>query len=245
MNDAGQVAAEIPHLRRHAHALTGNWSRGDVYTRRALRAADRDPNALGRASTARVGLYRTLHRIWARSGEAAATGAGCRESLLLIRGAHFAPEEVAEILDLPLTAVRGLSRRAASELAVHDGRSALILTDAAAEDDATTLSLLDACAVPCLGCARSPDAAAQLSPLGTADLLVADCRQDGAAGAALVAAVQARIGALPVLFLTGHPDELMSCALPPAAWILPWPCGVEELRLAVDQLLLFHPRSAA
>lgn len=246
MTEAGHVAAEIPHLRRHAHALTGNWSRGDLYTRRALRAADGDPGGSGRASTARIGLYRTLHRIWARSGEAAASAGAsrCRESLLLTRGAHFAPDEVAEILDLPVSAVRSLARRAVAELADQSARTALILTDAAPEEDATTMSLLDACPVQSLGCARSTDAAAALCP-GPADLLVADCRRNGAAGAALAAAVLSRIGASPVLFLTAHPAELLACKLPPAAWILPWPRPVEELRLAIDQLLLFHVPATA
>ena len=246
MTEAGQVAAEIPHLRRHAHTLTGNWCRGDLYTRRALRAADGDPGALGPASTARVGLYRTLHRIWARSGEPAASSAAsrCRESLLLTRGAHFAPDEVAEILDLPVSAVRSLARRAAAELADQGARSALILTDAAAEEDAITQALPDGCAVRILGCARSPDAAAELCP-APAELLVADCRRDGAAGAALAAAVLARIGASPVLFLTAHPAELLACKLPPAAWILPWPCPAEKLRLAIEQVLLFHRPATA
>ena len=162
MTEAGHVAAEIPHLRRHAHALTGNWSRGDLYTRRVLRASDGDPGAAGQVSSARVGLYRTLHRFWARSGEAAADSVAsrCRESMLLSRGAHFSPEEVAEILDLPADTVRGLARRAAAELADAGGRAALFLTDATAEENAATLSLLDACAVRCLGCARTPEAAA-------------------------------------------------------------------------------------
>lgn len=242
MTKAGQVAAEIPRLRRHAHALTGNWSRGDLYTRRVLRASDGDPGAAGQVSSARVGLYRTLHRFWARSGEAAADSVAsrCRESMLLSRGAHFSPEEVAEILDLPADTVRGLARRAAAELADAGGRAALFLTDATAEENAATLSLLDACAVRCLGCARTPEAAADLSADRPADLLVADCGRNGTAAAALAAAVLARIGPRPVLFLTTVPAELMTCALPPAAWILPWPCPVADLRLAVDQLLLFH-----
>ncbi len=246
MTEAGQVAAEIPHLRRHAHALTGNWARGDLYTRRALRAAGGDPTALGPASTARVGLYRTLHRIWARSGEPAAGSAAsrCRESLLLSRGAHFAPDEVAEILEVPVRVVRGLAHRAAGELADRGGRTALILTDAAAGEDAIAQALPDACAVRILGCARSSDAAAALCP-GPADLLVADCGRDGAAGAALAAAVLARIGAAPVLFLTAHPAELLACKLPPAAWILPWPCAVADLRLAIEQVLLFHRPATA
>ena len=42
-----------------------------------------------------------------------------------------------------------------------------------------------------------------------------------------------------------HPAELLACKLPPAAWILPWPCAVADLRLAIEQVLLFHRPATA
>ncbi|MBL9058963.1 MAG: hypothetical protein JNK88_02920, partial [Mangrovicoccus sp.] len=174
MTGAGTVAAEIAHLRRHAHALTGNWARGDDFARSALQETARDVRSLMLASSPRVGLYRCFHRIWSRSDEPAATarGARCRESLLLASGEKFQPGQVAEILEVPMGMVQGLVRRARSEAQARRRKAVVVLTDAP-EGDAATSAMLTQTPLRIAGVARTAGGALALARTTTPDLLIA------------------------------------------------------------------------
>ena len=241
LTGAGTVAAEIAHLRRHAHTLTGNWARGDHLSRCALRMVGMDAWCLTRASCPRVGLYRTFHRLWAASGDTSATTrhARCRATLLLASGERFAPAQIAEIMEIPEETVLKLVHRARTEAGICGGKAVLIVTDAPEQGEDTTGAMVAQTRLHVAGVARTAGAALRLARAGNPDLLIADCRQDAAALVALAVAVLSRIGTRPVLFVTANPAALLRPDLPAATWILPLPCRQAEFRLALDQLLLF------
>lgn len=241
LTGTGTVAAEIAHLRRHAHALTGNWARGDHFSRCTLRMVGMDAWCLARASCPRVGLYRTLHRLWSASGDAPATAraARCRATLLLASGERFSPGQIAEIMEIPEETVRRLVRQARTETGLCGEKAVLILTDAPEQGDDATGTMVARTRLHVAGVARTAGAALRLARADNPDLIIADCRQDAAAIVALALAVLSRIGMRPVLFLAANPAALLRPDLPAAAWILPLPCRQDHFRLALDQLLLF------
>lgn len=240
---AGKVAADLPHLRRYAHAVTGSWSRGDGYTRSALQAVLADPQVVADASTPRVALYRAFHSLWSDSPEAD-TGIGrCRESLLLTSGEQFEPDEVAEIMELPIKVVHGLVRRARKEVAARAGRGVLILGETG-ESDAGLRAMLARTPHRIVGTAAGVGNAVRLARSRKPDLLIAVSREavnreDSGAILRVVNAVLSRAGRRPVLFLTESPESFLAAPLPAAAWLLEMPCTEAQFRLSLDQLLLF------
>lgn len=59
-----QVIRWLPHLRRHAHALTGSRERGDSYVMACLSVIAVEPERLPRTGDIRLELYRLFHTIW-------------------------------------------------------------------------------------------------------------------------------------------------------------------------------------
>ena len=59
-----QIIRWLPHLRRHAHALTGSRDRGDSYVMACLSALAVEPERLPRAGDVRVEIYKLFHTIW-------------------------------------------------------------------------------------------------------------------------------------------------------------------------------------
>ena len=61
-------AANLPHLRRYARALTGNQGTGDRYAVATLKALLEDPQAIPHAGSAKVALFRAFHLVWSGAG---------------------------------------------------------------------------------------------------------------------------------------------------------------------------------
>ncbi len=59
-----QIIRWLPHLRRHAHALTGSRSRGDSYVMACLSVLAAEPDRLSETGDVRVELYKLFHTIW-------------------------------------------------------------------------------------------------------------------------------------------------------------------------------------
>ncbi|HEX9463077.1 MAG TPA: sigma factor-like helix-turn-helix DNA-binding protein [Alphaproteobacteria bacterium] len=54
----------LPHLRRHAHALTGSRERGDSYVMACLSVLVSEPDRVRPDSDVRLGLFKLFHTIW-------------------------------------------------------------------------------------------------------------------------------------------------------------------------------------
>jgi len=59
-----QIARWLPHLRRHAHALTGSRSCGDSYVMACLSVLAVEPDRLSETGDVRVEIYKLFHTIW-------------------------------------------------------------------------------------------------------------------------------------------------------------------------------------
>jgi hypothetical protein len=59
-----QIIRWLPHLRRHAHALTGSRTRGDSYVMACLSVLAVEPDRLSDTGDVRVELYKLFHTIW-------------------------------------------------------------------------------------------------------------------------------------------------------------------------------------
>ena len=62
------IAAELPYLRRHARALTGNQTTGDRYAVATLEAILADPLIHNTEISPKVALFQTFHLIWSSAG---------------------------------------------------------------------------------------------------------------------------------------------------------------------------------
>ena len=54
----------LPHLRRHAHTLTGSRERGDSYVMACLSVIVSEPERIDPDSDVRFGLFKLFHTIW-------------------------------------------------------------------------------------------------------------------------------------------------------------------------------------
>jgi hypothetical protein len=59
-----EVIRWLPHLRRHAHALTGSRRRGDSYVMACLSVLAAEPDQLPQSSDIPLGLHKVFHTIW-------------------------------------------------------------------------------------------------------------------------------------------------------------------------------------
>ena len=75
------VADLLPYLRRYARALTGSQAQGDKYAATTLEAFLTDRSIFETASSNKVALFASFHKIWQSSGaqvKAAETGLGAQ-----------------------------------------------------------------------------------------------------------------------------------------------------------------------
>ena len=59
-----QIIRWLPHLRRHAHALTGSRTRGDSYVMACLSVISVEPQRMPADGDVRLELYKLFHTIW-------------------------------------------------------------------------------------------------------------------------------------------------------------------------------------
>lgn len=115
-----QIIRWLPHLRRHAHALTGSRDRGDSYVMACLSVLAVEPQRLTSNGDGRVELYQLFHTIWQMvDREYPLTDADpatdelvlceglaelpplCRQILLLVSMEEFSLDETASITGVP------------------------------------------------------------------------------------------------------------------------------------------------
>jgi branched-chain amino acid transport system permease protein len=142
---SSNIAQHLPHLRRFARALSGSQSSGDAYVASLLEVIGADPSSFPDNASPRVALYKAFTRVWNSvslnlEGNAAGEedhGAADRtievmtplprQAFLLHSVEAFDIEEVATILDMPVSEVTALIDEAGQEIAAHIATEVLIL----------------------------------------------------------------------------------------------------------------------
>ena len=253
----GQVAAQLPYLRRYARALTGSQEIGDGLVKHALQ------HLLVQFETSvepitRADLFRCLHnvrgllpvphpgvssrpdegdlvqrRVEERVGSLPVPN---REALLLVHTEGFSRTDAAYVLGISTDALAALLDEAWAALKREDPARVLIIEDEAviALDIAGIVGDMGHRVV---GVASRSDQAVALARSERPNLILADIQlEDGSTG---IQAVERILhGAdVPVIFVTAFPERLLTGERVEPTFIVSKPFEPDVLQVAVSQAL--------
>lgn len=259
MTAAGEaLIPHIPYLRRYARALTGSQQRGDQYVKASLETIIEQLDAEGLAPKPRVALFRMFHDVWVRlappqasgTGEAGSDGGSVRrllasmprrqrQAFLLRELERFEEADIAQILRTNVEEVEKLLGEARRELTRLPAASILII-----EDD-PVISMGNAQIVQEMGhrvagTARTEKEALAAFKATDPDLILADVRlADGSSGLEAVAKIM-RSTNVPVVYVTGHPEDVLTGKQVEPTYVIEKPFNPEALKAAIAQALSFR-----
>lgn len=249
------VADLLPFLRRYARALTGSQQRGDKYAATTLEAFLTDRSIFETASSHKVALFASFHRIWKTSGaqvDEGETGMGAqaqlhlaalthntREALLLNTIEEFTLAEVAEIMEIEEAEASALLRIAEDELQKSVAGNILVI-----EDEAIIAlhikKVVTELGHSVTGVARKQTEAVRLAARHRPDLILSDIQlADGSSGIDAVNEILAETGDIPVIFITAFPERLLTGERPEPAFLITKPYTEDQVRSAVSQAMFF------
>jgi CheY-like chemotaxis protein/DNA-directed RNA polymerase specialized sigma24 family protein len=252
------LLAHIPYLRRYARALSGSQARGDKYVAATLEAIVAEVGLHELNADPKIALFRTFHDVWQRLAPPAAASSGDedesirsakralaglprwdRQVYLLNRLEKFSVEEIVRILRSNPTEIGQRLARASDAIAtVPIGRILVI------EDD-PVIALGNAQIVRDMGhevtgIAATGAEARALNEKHSPDLLLVDIRL-GEGDSGLDAANEIiKSSSVPVIFITGHPEDLLLGKKHEPAFVIPKPFDPEVLKAAISNALSFR-----
>jgi DNA-directed RNA polymerase specialized sigma24 family protein len=263
MTTTHEIAPHLPYLRRFARALCGHQQSGDAYVVALLESLVADPSLFPRGMDARVALYRIFLKIWGsvdinwapRPSAAGEPDAGARRHLdsltprprqafLLTAVEGFTPEETALIMDTDEAGVSRLIDEAGRQIAELTATDVLIIEDepliAMDLQNIVTSLAHRVCAVARTR-ADAIDAVRRKRPgLVLADIQLAD----GSSGLDAVNEILA-IADVPVVFITAHPEHLLTGERPEPAFLITKPFSPDLVKALISQALFFDVKTRA
>lgn len=257
-DDREAVLKTIPHLRRYARIVTGLQETGDAWVERCIAHFMETPGntTLETGGTLKFLLFRMLHQV-GRDLTAAdeSTPAGGlkdmlrqalsrlpsleRQLLLLVVTEGFTPEEAGEILDIPQTRAQRMLSEARQELKHGTTVSILIIEDEPliAMDLAQTVEDMG---YRVSGTANRESKAVAAAEAAPPALILADIQLlDGDSGINAVRQILEKFD-VPVVFVTGYPERLLSGHTPEPTYVVTKPFEPESLKLTIEQALSHH-----
>jgi CheY-like chemotaxis protein len=259
MSVSQAIAPHLPSLRRFARAVSGSQESGDAYVVALLEALVENPDMFPTDVEAKVALYRLFLKIWnsvdanafpdfnSRRPEAVRSLQTLtpmpRQAFLLLSVEGFDPESIAKILETDVADIAVLVAAADHEIASQlDPANILII-----EDEPLTATHLEelvrSLGHNVTGVARTHRDALASAQTKKPDLILSDIQlADGSSG---VEAVNEILGSLqvPVVFVTGHPEMLLTGAKPEPAFLISKPFNAETVKAVIGQALFFQVRS--
>jgi DNA-directed RNA polymerase specialized sigma24 family protein/CheY-like chemotaxis protein len=254
------LAPHLPSLRRFARALSGSQKSGDAYVVALLDALVENPSMFATDASPKIALYRLFLKVWNSVGANAfldmrhqsdvldgldALTPRPRQALLLLLVEGLTPGEVAEVMDVDAAEVASLIAEADLEIANQlDPAGILIIED----EPITALhleTLVRGLAHHVTGVARTHKEALALVKECKPELILSDIRlADGSSG---IDAVNEMLKTfeVPVIFVTGHPELLLTGAKPEPTFLIAKPFNPETLGAIIGQALFFKVRSQA
>ena len=257
MTFADKIISRLPPLRRFARALTGNQQSGDAYVRATLETIVNDPDSLSADADLDVALFRTFCGLW-RSTEIGDRGQDPaspsivnadqrlaalipeeRVVFLLRQLEGFDTEQVSAILDIDTGTVDALLAEAEADIAEQLASRVMIIED----EQLISLDLTrivnslghDVCAV-----ARTYSEAMEAIARERPGLVLADVQlADGSSGADAVDAILQDY-APPVVFITAHPNLLLTGERPEPTYLIAKPYDPEAVKAIISQALFFQ-----
>jgi CheY-like chemotaxis protein/DNA-directed RNA polymerase specialized sigma24 family protein len=258
MSVSQSIAPHLPSLRRFARALSGSQESGDAYVVALLEALVENPSIFPLDIDPKIALYQIFLKIW-NSVDANAfpnlkfensdtvrlqtLTPRPRQAFLLLSVEGFDVGAIAKILDTDLEDVTALIATADHEIASQLEPADILII----EDEPLTASHLEALVQSLghvvTGIARTHRDALKLAHDRKPDLILSDIQlADGSSG---VEAVNEILGELeaPVIFVTGHPEMLLTGAKPEPTFLIAKPFNAETVKAVIGQALFFEVRS--
>jgi CheY-like chemotaxis protein/DNA-directed RNA polymerase specialized sigma24 family protein len=259
MSIAREISSHLPYLRRFSRALSGSQSSGDAYVLATLEALVADTAIFDRTLPSRIALYRIFLSMWSstNSDKRGVTVNGERSSVevhldaltplprqaFLLRTVEgFTIEDVALILDRPVSDAAALIERAGREIAEQVATNVLIIEDEpiiALDIEAMVQDL----GHDIIGIARTHKEAVALVQKRRPGLVLADIQlADGSSGLDAVNEILMGMD-VPVIFITAYPERLLTGDKPEPAFLITKPFQPEAVKAAISQALFFDRRA--
>ena len=255
-----EIAPHLPHLRRFSRALSGSQASGDAYVVAVLEALVADPSIFPEDLGPRVGLYKLFLRMWnslddvhtvlnfdPTENEAVHSiqtiAPEPRQAFLLLSVEGFEPAEIAQILDVDIGGVAGLIDQADRQISDQIAPAAILIIEDEPLTAANLQILVESLGHHVTGIARTHREALTLVGMEQPELILSDIQlDDGSSG---VEAVNEILGSLdlPVIFITGHPELLLTGERPEPAFLIPKPFDPKTVKAIISQALFFDVRT--
>ncbi|WP_342076315.1 response regulator [Yoonia sp. SS1-5] len=257
---SAELVRELPFLRRHARAMSGNQTSGDDLAHATLQKVARNLSLLNLSSSIRVGFYRAFFQIWSESivgAEMAERGLAAtaqshlrdltpdsRHALLLYAIADFAVEQIAEIMDVAVSHVNDLISEAREEIKANiSGRVMVIEDEAMIAMDLHDLVI--GMGHDVTGAAATHAQAVMLAAAEKPDLILSDIQlADGSSGIEAVDEILEAAAGTPVIFVTAFPERLLTGDRAEPAFVITKPYSEEQIKSAVGQAMFFRSSQA-
>lgn len=260
-NSVENIEKNIPFLRRYGRALSGNQPQGDQFAAATLDAILGASEILDPELEPKVALFSVFQSIWT-DAKATALGpetsplaaqaqrhletlrSGTRDALLLNSLEEFSLPEISTIMGVDEHEVRKLLDQAYSDMAeAVTGRVLIIEDDLVAADDLE--SVVTEMGHHVTGNADTHAAAVMSAMEDEPDLIIADVvLADDTSGVDAAAEILNAYHKKPVIFVTGHPEQLLTGKKREPAFLIPKPYMHDQVRTAVSQALFFSSTDA-
>ncbi len=259
MSVSQSIAPHLPSLRRFARALSGSQESGDAYVVALLEALVENPSIFPSKIDSKIALYQIFLKIW-NSVDANAfpnfkfekselvrglqtLTPRSRQAFLLLSVEGFDAEAIAQILETDHEDVSALIAAADHEIANQLEPADILIIEDEPLTAAHLEELVQSLGHEVTGVARTHRDALLLAHNRKPDLILSDIQlADGSSG---VEAVNEILGELeaPVIFVTGHPEMLLTGEKPEPTFLIAKPFNAETVKAVIGQALFFEVRS--
>lgn len=257
MDSINGLVSRVPYLRRFARALTGSQSSGDAYVTEALEILVESKDALPKDVDSGITLFRTFCQVWqgidvnlkddtddpapvVNSDQHLGALKPVARAVFLLRMLEgFTARETAEILGMTPDLVErwmadanaGIARQLSSKIMIIEDETVTAL-------DLTRL--VNGLGHEVTSVAQTRQEAIAAIERERPALILADVHlADGSSGVDAVNEIM-KDGALPVIFITGHPEDLLTGDRPEPTFLISKPYEPDAVQAMISQVLFFQ-----
>lgn len=252
-NMSEAITRTLPFLRRYARAVTGSQQHGDEWVHLCAEVALQQPELVAKLEDTKLGVFALFHRLQQPFGgldeppEAASVSGRLKESLtemaplqrrvlLLTVLEGFTVSDAAYILDIDADTAERSLQEARRELQRVASVRVLVIEDEAV----IALDVADIvrnAGHEVVGIAPTEKAAVELAKKHSPHLVLADIQLRGADSGITAVKEIMRAMNVPVIFVTGYPERLLTGAQIEPAFVISKPFDPDLLRAAIAQAL--------
>jgi CheY-like chemotaxis protein/DNA-directed RNA polymerase specialized sigma24 family protein len=259
MSVSQSIAPHLPSLRRFARALSGSQESGDAYVVALLEALVENPSIFPTNTDPKIALYQIFLKIWNSvdanafpnfKSEKSDSVRGLqtltpkpRQAFLLLSVEGFDADAIGTILETDSEEVASLIAIADHEIADQIEPADILIIEDEPLTAAHLEELVQSLGHEVTGVARTHRDALKLAQDRKPDLILSDIQlADGSSGVEAVNEILGHLEA-PVIFVTGHPEMLLTGAKPEPTFLIAKPFNAETVKAVIGQALFFEVRS--